>query len=107
MARTQVYNCRCGTALARERVRRADRTQMGPVMISFVCDCTPGTNLTMSYEYSGLTIDALLGSMSLPWVSPITPLALAEDDPSLVLFRWELDQIKDWDELIEWLELTA
>lgn len=101
-----MYHCsNCKTDLAPERMVLVDRgPQPGQLLVRYVCECKPGKELTGLYVFSGGILNKLLGKVQVPWEAKHHPEVVADDDPRLVAFRWELDQFKDLDEVVFWLE---
>jgi hypothetical protein len=42
--------------------------------------------------------------ISLPYESPFRPTDVADEDPLVAAWRWELEQAVDVDDLLYWLE---
>jgi hypothetical protein len=91
-------------------LERLVRIHPGPgstVRVAYVCDCKGDAEVEAVYRYSAVILKDLIGTTTVPWYSLFAPRIVDDDDSDVVLWRWELDQLKGWDELVEWLDLTG
>ena len=76
----------------------------GFMLITHHCPCSPLVITTRRYR-SYAAFVALFGrGVSLPYESPFRPADVAEDDPEMARWRWELEQTADAEDFLYWLE---
>jgi hypothetical protein len=76
----------------------------GYLLISHLCACSPLALTSRRYRSYPAFVAMFGRGVSLPYESPFRPTLVPVDDPMLVGWRWELEQIDDVDELLYWLE---
>ncbi len=106
-----VFRCsRCGDPLELERVvevnvERGAHGVTGYVLFQHSCPCTPqGLRTTRSWATHAAFV-ALFGSQPwLPYRAPFRFEPVADDDPVLGRWRWELEQVADAHEFLLYLD---
>lgn len=100
----------CGEPLALESVlcadaERVDGSISGYVLFEHDCGCRPGELLQTRAWGSYPAFVALFGRMPvLPYQSPFAAAPVAEDDPALTRWAWEIDLVRDVDEFLLFLD---
>jgi hypothetical protein len=105
------FRCsRCTSFLELERVvgvdvERGARGVTGYVIFQHYCACTPGeVRATRSWATHAAFV-ALFGSQPwLPYRAPFRFEPVADDDPVLGRWRWELEQVADAQEFLLFLD---
>lgn len=99
----------CDRPLELEAVRRADAERVdgainGYVLFDHECPCSPGVRTTRTWG-SFPAFLTLFGRMPrLPYRSPFRSTPVADDAPSVLRWRWELDQVVDAEELLLYID---
>ncbi|MFN2606273.1 MAG: hypothetical protein ABR511_00040 [Acidimicrobiales bacterium] len=106
-----VFGCSaCGRALELERVvsadvERDDTGVTGWVVFRHHCPCSPATAVVTRAWATHPAFVALFGSQPwLPYRAPFTWGAVADDEPVLARWRWELGQVADAREFLLFLD---
>lgn len=106
-----VFVCQeCGTPIGLEQVVRTDAERVdgsvtGYVVIDHHCQCTAGEVRSSRMWGSFPAFVALFGRMPfLPYETPFARAQVATDDPSVTRWRWELEQVADFDEFLLFLD---
>jgi len=82
-------------------VERGDQGVTGWVVFTHQCVCTPGILLVSRAWATHLAFVTLFGSQPwLPYRAPFAYGVIAEDEPVLARWRWELGQMADADEFL-------
>ena len=112
------YRCsNCDEAIATERVIRIEaergrgpgnavtgRGTTGYMLITHVCPCSPLAMTSRRYRSYKAFVAMFGRGVNLPYESPFQPALVAEDDPALLAWRWELEQTVDVEDFLYWLE---
>lgn len=104
----EVYVCsKCGDDLACERVIEVTGVgnpwagSVNKLIIRHTCPCAPGREIMAHYSPSPALLRRLLpGFTGLPYRSPFNHREVPEDDPLMVRWRWELEQLRDVEEFL-------
>ncbi len=106
-----VFRCSgCGAPLELERVAGVDiergaRGVTGFVVFEHSCQCTPAAVRTTRSWATHAAFVALFGSQPwLPYRAPFHFEPVADDDPVLGRWRWELEQVADAHEFLLYLD---
>ena len=109
-----VYTCsKCGRPLQLEMVVSADVERLnglatGYVLFQHFCRCEPDTLRVSRAWGSHPSFVALFGHQpSLPYRAPFAWQGVTDDDKLLSRWRWELNQLADWQELVLFLDDAA
>ncbi len=108
---SNVFRCsRCAAPLELERVvgvdvERGPRGVTGYVIFQHHCPCTPGEVRASRSWATHAAFVALFGSQPwLPYRAPFRFEPVADDDPVLGRWRWELEQVADAQEFLLFLD---
>jgi hypothetical protein len=88
--------------------RREDGVATGFVQFEHYCSCKPDQLLESRALGSVTSFNALFGSHPmLPYRAPFDPCPVPDDDPALVRWHWELEQVADVREFLLFAEDAA
>lgn len=109
-AAAAVFRCdRCSTPIELERVvgadiERGDDGVTGFVLFEHHCPCSPESVVVTRAWATHAAFVALFGSQPwLPYRAPFSYGQVADDDPVLGRWRWELEQVADASEFLLFL----
>ncbi|MDQ3979687.1 MAG: hypothetical protein M3314_09060 [Actinomycetota bacterium] len=109
-----VYTCsKCGRPLQLEMVVSADVERLnglatGYVVFQHFCKCDSETLRVSRGWGSHPSFLALFGKQpALPYRAPFAYQGVTDDDKVLSRWRWELEQLADWQELVLFLDDAA
>ena len=109
-----VYCCsHCGRPLQLEMVVTADIERVneaatGYILFQHFCRCDSATMRVSRGWGSYPSFLALFGSQPrLPYQAPFAWQGVADDDPTLRRWRWELAQVRAWDDFVLFLDDAA
>ena len=91
-----------------ERRRLPDRPALrgttGYMLITHLCPCSSLALTSRRYRSYDAFVAMFGRGVNLPYESPFHPAVVAEDDRTVMAWRWELEQTPDVEELLYWLE---
>ncbi len=76
----------------------------GYLLITHLCQCSPLALTTRRYRSYQAFVAMFGHGICLPYESPFQPTVVDDDDPLVMAWRWELEQTRDMDEFLSWLE---
>jgi hypothetical protein len=80
------------------------RVPTGYMLITHVCACSSLALTSRRYRSYEAFVAMFGRGVSLPYEAPFRPAVVPDDDPSLLAWRWELQQTLDVDDFLYWLE---
>ncbi len=76
----------------------------GYMLITHVCPCSSLALTSRRYRSYNAFVALFGRGVNLPYESPFRPVVVADDDPAVRAWRWELEQTEDVEDFLYWLE---